>query len=61
VETTLWRICKCLVDGLSVLEYGNEIKWDPLNGEAVAKPRKEWEALVHFDLKLPNSKCPPSI
>jgi hypothetical protein len=61
VETTLWRICKCLVNGLSVLEYGNEIKWDRLNGEAVAKPRKGCEALVHFDLKPPNSKCPRSI
>jgi len=56
VETTLWRIFKCLVDGLSVLEFGNEIKWDSVKGEAVSKPRINWNELVHFDLKPPNSK-----
>jgi hypothetical protein len=52
-ETTLWRIFECLVDGITVLEVGND--WTASN-EPEATPRPGWHHIVHFDLKPGNSK-----
>ncbi|KAH7319022.1 kinase-like domain-containing protein [Rhexocercosporidium sp. MPI-PUGE-AT-0058] len=57
-EMTLWHIFECLVDGCSVLEYGMELTYDPLNRVAavpaayVAGP--SLTTIVHRDLKPTN-------
>ncbi|KAH9216255.1 kinase-like domain-containing protein [Leptodontidium sp. 2 PMI_412] len=57
-EMTLWHIFECLVDGCSVLEYGMELMYDPLNKVAVEPPTyvaaTNLTTVVHRDLKPTN-------
>jgi serine/threonine protein kinase len=54
-ESTLWRIFKCLVEGLSLLQYGTEIATDPKTRGAEVLPLQNWKEIIHFDLKPDNS------
>ncbi|KAG4427892.1 hypothetical protein IFR05_016623, partial [Cadophora sp. M221] len=57
-EMTLWHVFECLVDGCSVLEYGMELIYDPLNRVAVVPaahiPAANPTTVVHRDLKPTN-------
>jgi len=61
LETTLWRIFECLVDGLSVLQEGAEISIDPVTGVTTPTPVPGWNVLVHFDMKPDNGMNPLSL
>jgi len=37
-ESTLWRIFKCLIDGLTVLHDGAEMTSDPFSGRKISRP-----------------------
>jgi len=43
-----------LVDGLGVMEFGDEIKRDIIAGQGVVQPFDNWIPVVHFDLKPAN-------
>lgn len=55
-EATLWRFFKCLVDGFSVLQEGDEFRYDPVTQTANIRPEPDWHHIVHFDIKPGNSK-----
>ncbi len=55
-ETTLWRFFDCLVDAVTVMEYGNEAKYDPISGEAFVLEVVDWGQVIHFDLKPENGQ-----
>ncbi|KAL2060035.1 hypothetical protein VTL71DRAFT_9857 [Oculimacula yallundae] len=52
-ELTLWRIFECLVDGCSVLTYGEELKIDGLGRILVPTPAPQ-DVVVHLDMKPDN-------
>jgi hypothetical protein len=60
-EVTLWKILDCLVDGMSVFEYGRELaanrdgKFVPATAPGMV-PDKPWSNIVHFDLKPENGE-----
>ncbi len=57
MECTLWRIFDCLVDAISVLEFGDEVKYDSVKQVAGApNPHPEFKPIVHFDIKPENGK-----
>ncbi len=58
LELTLWHIFRCLVDGISVLAYRDEARYNRRAGQAVEPVafNEEDEVVVHFDLKPGNSK-----
>jgi hypothetical protein len=45
-----------LVDGLIVLDTGNEAKIEAPINEVVTELRDDWNPIVHFDLKPENSE-----
>ncbi|KAK0124068.1 hypothetical protein ONS95_009054 [Cadophora gregata] len=56
-ELTLWRIFECIVDGLSVLEFGDELIPDQHSlGRFIPKAtfNPALDLVVHFDLKPDN-------
>jgi len=55
-ELTLWRIFDCLVDGISVLQYGNELVPDAVTTQWYIPSQGHEVPIVHFDLKPANSK-----
>lgn len=54
-ENTLWRFLNCFVNGVSVMEHGEEATYDELTRESEVEPKDNWEAICHFDLKPANS------
>ena len=54
-EISVWKIFDCLVDGLAVMEYGNELALRSPFDSFSPVVRPDWDPLVHFDLKPPNS------
>ena len=55
-EISIWKIFDCLVDGLFVLDTGNEAKIQAPINEVVKEWRLDWNPIVHFDLKPENSE-----
>ena len=61
-ELMIWRIFECIVDALSVLEYGAELVPNPaapgnfMPNPAFAPAPGPGMMVVHFDLKPENSK-----
>ncbi|KAE9381092.1 kinase-like protein [Stipitochalara longipes BDJ] len=53
-EITVWKLFECMVDGLSVLEYGNELTLRSPENSYRATIRENWDPIVHFDLKPEN-------
>ncbi|KUJ08830.1 kinase-like protein [Mollisia scopiformis] len=55
-EYTLWLIFECLIDGISLLEYGEELGFNAVSKQAVIPPLAlDWkQGIVHFDLKPSN-------
>ncbi|KAE9381085.1 kinase-like protein, partial [Stipitochalara longipes BDJ] len=53
-ELTLFRIFDCLVDGISVLQYGNELLPDGVTTAFYVPPQPYEIPIVHFDLKPAN-------
>lgn len=51
----------CLIDGLCVLSFGQEAKYNTLTKKAQAEKRDNtWEEICHYDLKPQNgSRAPP--
>ncbi|PMD62202.1 uncharacterized protein K444DRAFT_490062, partial [Hyaloscypha bicolor E] len=55
IELTIWRLFDCLLDGISVLDYGNELVPDGVTNEFYTPQLRSKEEIVHFDLKPANS------
>jgi hypothetical protein len=54
-EITIWRLFDCLLDGISVLDYGNELEPDGVTNKFYIPQLRSKEEIVHFDLKPANS------
>ncbi|KAH9216257.1 kinase-like domain-containing protein [Leptodontidium sp. 2 PMI_412] len=53
-ELTLWLHFECMIDAISVLEYGAEF-YEDVDGEQTMKPpSEEWNGVVHFDFQIDN-------
>lgn len=53
----MWQFFDCLVDGITVLEHGEEFFVNTVSGDAeFARDDRGWVPIVHFDLKPRNSK-----
>jgi hypothetical protein len=48
-ETTLWLFLNCIVDGLSVLAYGQECTYEERNQTARATKKDGWLEIGHYD------------
>jgi hypothetical protein len=57
-ELTIWRLFDCLLDGISVLDYGNELVPDGFTNEFYIPQLRSEKEIVHFDLKPANSTYP---
>jgi hypothetical protein len=55
-EISLWLMFDCLVDGISVLEFGAEPAFNGTDNMASVEPTKDWRLKIHFDLKPGNSE-----
>ena len=55
-EISLWLMFDCLVDGISVLEFGAEPAFNGTDNMASVTPTKDWRLKIHFDLKPGNGE-----
>lgn len=54
-ELTLWLLFECMIDAISVLEYGAEFYEDVDGKQTMKPPSEKWNGVVHFDFQIDNS------